>query len=190
MVASPVPTRAEASDVATAIYHGADAVMLSAESASGKYPVEAVTMMDRIVSEVEGDPYYRELLNASQTPPEPTIADAVCSAIQRVASLVPIAATVTYTTSGFTSLRAARERPESPILSMTPRIETARRLALVWGIHSVHTGDVGNVTEMVDRAREAALAEGFARRGDTIVITAGMPFGTPGATNLLRIAEV
>ena len=190
MISSPIPTRAEASDVATAIYHGADAVMLSAESASGQYPVEAVQMMERILGEVESDPYQRQLLEASQTPAQPTSADAICAALDVIAGMLPVAAIVTYTTSGSTSLRAARERPLPPILSMTPSVATARRLALVWGVHSVHTDDVADVPAMVERACHRARDEGFAKPGDTILISAGMPFGTPGATNLLRIAQV
>src|ERR1700682_4721635 len=190
MIGSPVPTRAEASDVATAIYHGSDAVMLSAESASGSYPVEAVKMMDRIITEVESDPDHRELLDASQPPAEPTTADAICAAMRQVAAILRVAVTVAYTTSGSTSLRAARERPAAPIVSMTPSLATARRLALVWGVHSVHTRDVSDVSDMVECGCRTAIEQGFAKAGDTIVITAGMPFGTPGATNLLRIAQV
>jgi pyruvate kinase len=188
MISSPIPTRAEASDVATAIYHGADAVMLSAESASGKYPLQAVQMMERILSEVESDPYHRQLLDASQTPAQATSADAICAAMDTIAGLLPVAVIVTYTTSGSTSLRAARERPKPPILSMTPSLATARSLALVWGVHSVQTTDVSHVAEMVEHACRRAVAEEFAKSGDTILISAGMPFGTPGATNLLRIA--
>ena len=190
MINAPIPTRAEASDVASAIYDGADAVMLSAESASGKYPLEAVAIMDRIISEVESDPHQRQLLEASRASAEATVADAICTAMRRVAEVVPVAATVTYTTSGSTSLRAARERPDSPILSITPSLATARRLTLVWGVHAVHTRDVENVDEMVSDARQSALAEGFAKTGDHIVVTAGMPFGTPGTTNLLHIVTV
>lgn len=190
MIHAPVPTRAEASDVATAIYQGADAVMLSAESASGKYPVEAVAMMERIIGKVETDPHHRELLEGLDTPAQPNNADAICAAMSLIAGLLPIAAIVTYTTSGSTSVRAARERPAPPILSMTPSLATARRLALVWGVHSVKTHDVSRVAEMVDHACGIAREEGFAQPGDTILISAGMPFGTPGATNLLRIAQV
>jgi pyruvate kinase len=190
MISSPVPTRAEASDVATAIYHGADAVMLSAESAAGKYPLEAVQMMDRILGEVDTDPHYRELLEAARTKPQSTSADAICAAMNTIAGLLPVAVIVTYTTSGSTSRRAARERPMPPILSMTPSLTTARALALVWGVHSVRTPDVSTVREMVEHAGHCAVAEGFARPGDSILISAGMPFGTPGATNLLRIATV
>ena len=190
MINSPVPTRAEASDVATAIYQGADAVMLSAESASGKYPVEAVQMMERIITEVERDSHLRELLEDAQMRTQATSADGICAAMDAIAELLPVAAILTYTTSGSTSLRAARERPAPPIVSMTPNLATARLLSLVWGVHSVHTRDVANVAEMVDGACRCAREGEFARSGDTILISAGMPFGTPGATNLLRIATV
>ncbi len=190
MIASPVPTRAEASDVATAIYHGADAVMLSAESASGKYPIEAVKIMDRIIREVETDPYQRQLLESLQTKAQATSADAICAAMDTIVGMLPVAAVVTYTTSGSTALRASRERPAAPIVSMTPSLATARRLALAWGVHVVHTSDVSDVTQMVDNAIKAVRDEGFAQAGDSILISAGMPFGTPGATNLLRIAQV
>jgi len=190
MVDSPVPTRAEASDVATAIYDGADAVMLSAESASGRFPVEAVRMMDRIIGQVEGDAQYRPLIDASHSAARPggDVAEAVCCAMRRAVSLLQAAAIVCYTSSGCSSLRAARERPESPVLSLTPSLATARRLALAWGVHSVHIGDVQDVDQMTQIACEVARSEGFARPGQTLVTIAGMPFGTPGTTNLLRIA--
>ena len=192
MIESPVPTRAEASDVATAIYDGADAVMLSAESASGKYPIEAVTMMNSIIEAVEGDPLYRQLIDASHTSARPggDVAEAVCCAMRRAVALLQAAAIVCYTSSGHTSLRAARERPESPILSLTPRMETARLLAMVWGVHSVHVPDVASAEEMTRVAAEVARQERFAESGQTIVAIAGMPFGTPGTTNLIRIATV
>ena len=190
MIDSPVPTRAEASDVATAIYDGADAVMLSAESASGRHPIEAVKMMNRILEEVEADPLYRQLIDASHTSARAggDVAEAVCCAMRRVVSLLQASTIVCYTGSGQTSLRAARERPESPILSLTPNVATARRLALAWGVHSVHTQDVSNAEEMTEVARQLARREGFARPGEFVVTIAGMPFGTPGTTNLLRIA--
>lgn len=190
MIDNPIPTRAEASDVATAIYDGADAVMLSAESASGKYPVVAVDMMNRIIEQVEADPLYRQMIDASHTSARPggDIAEAVCCAMRRAVTLLNAAAIVCYTSSGQTSLRAARERPESPILSLTPRLSTARRLALVWGVHSVHVADVKDVEEMSDRASEAVRSEGFAHAGQFIVVIAGMPFGKAGTTNLIRIA--
>ena len=192
MIDSPVPTRAEASDVATAIYDGADAVMLSAESASGKYPVVAVDMMNRIIEQVEADPQYRQLIDASHSSARPgdDVAEAVCCAMRRAVSLLHAAAIVCYTSSGHTSLRAARERPESPVLSLTPRLQTARRLALVWGVHSVHIDDVASVDQMTEVARQIAQRERFAHAGQFIVSIAGMPFGTPGTTNLMRIATV
>ena len=192
MIKSPVPTRAEASDVATAIYDGADAVMLSAESAAGDYPVEAVTMMNRIIVQVESDPLYRQLIDASHSEARPSgdVAEAVCCAMRRAVALLQASAIVCYTSSGHTSLRAARERPESPVLSLTPKLSTARRLALVWGVHSVHIDDVGSAEEMTEVARRIAGRERFAQAGQFIVAIAGMPFGTPGTTNLMRIATV
>lgn len=190
MTESPVPTRAETSDVASAIYEGSDAVMLSAESASGKFPVKAVAMMDRIIKEVEADPAYRALLDAQQVAPLPTAEDAICNALRDVTSVVNAAATVTYTKSGHTSMSAARVRPTAPILSITPNINTARRLALVWGIHSTVGDDVSSVDEMVKAAVSASLREGFAKVGESITISAGLPFGESGTTNLLHIATV
>ncbi|MBM3597987.1 MAG: pyruvate kinase [Alphaproteobacteria bacterium] len=190
MVHAPAPTRAEASDVATAVYDGADAVMLSAETASGDYPVESVEMMDRIVARVEHDQLYRTIMDAAHSPPEPTAADAITAAASQVAHTISAAAIVTYTTSGSTTLRAARERPQAPILCLTSKLETARRLALTWGVHPVHTEDVANFSDMVAKACQIAKDVGIARDGDKLVITAGVPFGTPGATNVLRIARV
>nr|WP_145552530.1 pyruvate kinase [Variovorax boronicumulans] len=190
MVSAPVPTRAEASDVATAVYDGADAVMLSAESASGRYPREAVAVMDAIVRAAEADPHCRTVVEASGFAPRPTVGDAICAALQQSAELLGPAAIVTFTRSGFTSLRAARERPHACIVSVTPDLATARRLALVWGVHSVHVPhDVDDVPGMVQAASSLARAEGFAQPGDTIVIAAGMPFGKAGTTNLLHIAQ-
>jgi pyruvate kinase len=190
MVNAPAPTRAEASDVATAIYDGADAVMLSAESASGKYPVESVAMMNRIIERVERDPSYTRIINAIHYDPEATGADAISAAAAQVAHTISAAAIVTYTNSGSTAVRVARERPEVPILCLTAELATARRLALLWGAHCVHTSDVRTFSEMVDKARRTALKQEMAKRGDRLVVTAGVPFGTPGATNTLRIAWV
>lgn len=190
MIQAPTPTRAEASDVATAIYDGADAVMLSGETAAGNYPVEAVAIMNRIIRFVERDDYYRNMIYANRADPEATVADAICHALSSVSRELALAATVTYTSSGFTALRAARERPEAPILGLTPHVGTARRLALVWGVHPVHSKEVEHVTEMVHDAIRAARSEGLAERGEVIAITAGMPFGTAGTTNLLRIAVI
>ena len=193
MVASPVPTRAEASDVATAVYDGADAVMLSAESASGKFPLEAVSMMNRIIEQVEADPAYRQVINTAYTPAPPgqaVIADAVCGAVRCAVSTLHAAALVCYTRSGQTSLHAARERPECPVVSLTPIESTSRRLAVVWGIHSVRIDGVSHVDEMTTVACEIARREGFARSGQIIVAIAGMPFGSAVTTNLMRIATV
>lgn len=190
MVTSPIPTRAEASDVANAVYDGADAVMLSAESASGQYPRQAVMVMDRIITEVESDPSYRSGLDASHAPPRASIADAICLGLRQSSSLLPVAAMVTYSRSGTTTLRAARERPSVPVLSMTPELGTARRLALVWGVHSVHTdATVADVPDMVAQACAIARREGFAREGDIVAIASGMPFGVAGTTNFLHLSK-
>ncbi|MBI1776396.1 MAG: pyruvate kinase [Proteobacteria bacterium] len=190
MVHSPAPTRAEASDVATAVYDGADAVMLSAETASGDYPLEAITMMDRIIQRTERDPLYRAMMDAVHADPEPTTADAISAAARQVAHTVSAACIVTFTNSGSTALRAARERPDAPILGLTANLTTARRLAFLWGVHWVHTEDIHDFAEMVAKATAIAGHDGFAEPGKRIVITAGVPFGTPGATNVLRIARV
>ena len=190
MVAAPVPTRAEASDVATAIYDGADAVMLSAESASGKFPLEAVTMMNSIIVQTEADTHYTESIQASHSPARAEIADAIGLAMRSVAALLAPAAVVAYTSSGHSALRIARERPRAPILGMTPRLATARRLALVWGVHAVLTHDVASVSEMTGFACATAWREHLAAPGEIVVIAAGMPFGAAGSTNLLRIARL
>jgi pyruvate kinase len=190
MVTEATPTRAEATDVANAVYEGADAVMLSAETAAGAHPIEAVAMMDRIIRRVEQAANYRMLLDAALAEPQATAADAITAAARQVAETISAAAIVTYTTSGSTALRAARERPTAPILCLTGSHATARRLVLAWGVESFFTHDAKNVEEMVGHAQTMARDRGFAKRGDSIVITAGMPFGTPGATNMLRIAWV
>jgi pyruvate kinase len=190
MIHSPAPTRAEASDVATAVYDGADAVMLSAESASGEYPLESVTMMNRIITRTERDPLYRKLIEALHPELEATAADAISAAAAQVAHTVSAAAIITYTTSGSTALRVGRQRPEVPILCLTSQISTARRLALAWGAHCVETEDISSFGEMVGKACGIAHRDEFARPGQRVVVTAGVPFGTPGATNVLRIAWV
>jgi pyruvate kinase len=190
MVSNPAPTRAEASDVATAVYDGADAVMLSAESAVGKYPLETVSIMNRILVRVEQDELYYRMRDANRPDPEHNAPDAISAAARQVAATIGAKAVVNYTSSGSTAFRAARERPEVPILGLTPRIQTARRLTLCWGVHSVFTRDATNFAEMVGIATEVAKREEFANAGDSLVITAGVPFGTPGATNILRIAWV
>ncbi|WP_207484225.1 pyruvate kinase [Arenibaculum pallidiluteum] len=190
MISAPTPTRAEASDVATAVYDGTDAVMLSAETATGAYPIEAVSMMDRICRRVEHDPSYRLVMDAQHPAPQRTSADAITAAARQVASTISAAAIVTYTTSGSTALRAARERPEVPILCLTSEMGTARRLAVSYGVHCVTTGDVSSFAEMAQKACRIAFKDGIAAAGQRLVITAGIPFGTPGNTNSLRIAWV
>jgi pyruvate kinase len=190
MIANPSPTRAEVSDVATAVFDGADAVMLSAETASGAYPVEAVAMMDRIATSVEEDPIYRSIVEAQRTPHEATTPDAMMAAVHEVTQTIHARAIICWTASGATGLRAARERSEAPIIVLTPSLQTARRMSLAWGLHSVHTEDAHDMDDVVDRATQFAFREGFAKPGDRVVITAGVPLGTPGATNMLRVAFV
>ena len=190
MISAPAPTRAEASDVATAVFDGADAVMLSAETAAGQYPYEAVNMMDRIVARVERDPGWRAIIEANRPPPERSSADAIAAAVRQVAHTIGCEAIVAYTASGSTALRVARERPQAPIIGLTPDVTEARRLAVVWGVHAQVSADVHSMTEATQRAIRVAIADGFAKRGDEIVVAAGIPFGQPGTTNTLRVATV
>jgi pyruvate kinase len=190
MINSPVPTRAEVSDVAAAIFEGADAVMLSAESAAGQYPEEAVATMSRIAAEVESDTFYRNIISAQRASPEATGADAIADAARHIADTLDMAAVICWTSSGSTALRVARERPRAPVVALSPNMSTGRRLAVVWGVHCVVTEDAQDQDDMVDRACRIAFKEGFARPGQRVVIVAGVPLGTPGATNMLRIAYV
>jgi pyruvate kinase len=190
MIQSPMPTRAEVSDVATAVFDGADAVMLSAESASGAWPVEAVETMDRIACSVEDDELYHSMIEAQRGTPEKTTPDAIMAAVHAVTETIDARAIICWTKSGITAMRAARERSAAPIIAPTPSIDTARRLCLVWGIHSVTTEDIRDFDDMVKRASQIARQEGFAQAGERIVITAGVPLGTTGATNMLRVAFV
>jgi pyruvate kinase len=190
MIHAAVPTRAEVSDVANAVFEGADAVMLSAETASGAYPAEAVAMMDRIAQAVENDPLYRSIIDAQRQAPESTIADALLAAVRDVTHTINASAIVCWTKSGSTGLRAARERPEAPILALTPIKAMARRLTLAWGLHCVETEDAHDLDDVAERACQIAFADGFAKAGERVVITAGLPLGTPGATNMLRVAFV
>ncbi len=184
---SPAPTRAEVTDVANAVAEGADAVMLSAETASGDYPLETVQMMSKIIRQVENGPDYQSQLDVGRPQAEATASDAISCAIRRISSILPVAALVNYTESGSSSLRASRERPKAPILSLTPSLTTARRLTVAWGIYSVVNERLRRVEEVTSTALEIAQAQGMARRGETVVITAGEPFGQPGSTNSLRI---
>lgn len=188
MISSPVPTRAEVSDVATAVFDGADAVMLSAESAVGEFPTEAIAMMDRIAIEVEADPSYDAIVHATKTAAVATGPGAIAAAAHAVGQTVDLAAIVCYTATGSTALRVSRERPGLPVIGLTPVPETARRMACVWGIQSFLTSDPQNLNDMVAKACRIAFEEGFAKPGEGILITAGVPLGSPGATNMIRIA--
>jgi pyruvate kinase len=190
MISAPVPTRAEVSDVATAVFEGADAVMLSAESAAGAFPVEAVATMNRIAEAVERESFYRGILQAQRPEPEATGNDAICAAARQIAETLNVAAIVCYTAKGTTAMRAARERPASALIGLSPVPQTARRLSLVWGVHAVIGDDARDQEDMVEKANRVVVAEGFAKPGQRILIMAGVPFGTPGATNLLRLAYV
>lgn len=190
MAHSPAPTRAEASDVATAIYDGADAVMLSQESATGEFPVETVAMMDRIIEHTEGHQAYRSIISALEPVVEPSPQHVVSAAAADVADAIGAKTIVAFTSNGTTATRIARKRPEVQVISLTPNLGVARRLALLWGAHSVRSEDVTSYSEMVEKAVAHAAGEGFAKTGDQIVVIAGVPFGTPGSTNNLRVVTV
>jgi pyruvate kinase len=190
MIESPSPTRAEVSDVANAVYDGADAVMLSAESAAGAWPEESVAMMDRIAVQVENDEGYKERVRFLDTPPDATTSDALAHACMTIADTVPISAITVFTSSGSTARRVARERPATPVLVLTPSIRTARRVALLWGAHAVPTKDIGSFEEMIGKGKRMALRHGFSEAGARLIVLAGVPFGTPGATNLLHVVTV
>ena len=190
MITAPTPTRAEASDVATAIYDGADAVMLSAESAAGQYPREAVDMMDRIIRSTEQHKLYRSIVQATQPAEEQTAPHAVAAAAADLAQAIEAPVIVAFTSSGTTAARIARKRPALPILAITPSEEIARRLRLMWGVHSIHSADVQSYEEMVSRAQETVLAENFAQNADLIVVVAGIPFGQAGTTNNIRVVQI
>ncbi len=189
MIESPTPTRAEASDVATAVYDGVDAVMLSAESASGRYPIEAVRMMARIIERVESDPRQQRLMDTVAPRVQANATDAIGAAVRVVAQTVSLAAAVTYTASGASALRVAHERPHAPLIGLTPNTQTARKLALVWGVRPVVSRDAMDVADMVQLARISVENLCPPALGRTFAIVAGMPFGTPGATNMLRLVE-
>ncbi|MCP3729363.1 pyruvate kinase [Sphingomonas sp. MG17] len=190
MISSPSPTRAEVSDVATAVYDGADAIMLSAESAAGDWPVESVTMMNDIADSVERDPAHGDRVHFTVTKPDPTTADALAEAAKSIAATVSAVAIICFTMSGSTARRIARERPAVPILVLTPKTETARRMGILWGTHAVHTRDVDSFEEMVAKAKRMALRHGIAKAGDRVIVCAGVPFGTPGSTNVLHVVRI
>ena len=187
MTSAPAPTRAEASDVASAVYDGADAVMLSAESAAGQYPREAVNMMDRIIARVERDADWRRGIDAKRPAPERSSADAIAAAAVQVAHTIGAQAIVALTESGSTALRVAREKPDCPVLGLTTTTHVARRLALVWGVHAAMAVQVHSMSEAVAQAVKITRLEGFAKKGEEIVVVAGVPFGQPGTTNALRV---
>ncbi len=190
MITAPVPTRAEVSDVATAVFEGADAVMLSAESAAGDFPIEAVATMDRVAREVERDANYKGILLAQRTEPESTGADALAAAARQIAETLNVAATVCYTTSGGTALRVSRERPQKPILVLSPRAKTARRLGIAWGLHNVIVDETVDLDQLIALAGATMVDEGLGKTGDRIVVIAGLPLHTPGVTNFLQLAFV
>ena len=190
MITAPVPTRAEVSDVATAIFDGADAVMLSAESASGQYPVEAVATMNRIAEEVENEPIYLSSIHVLHTEPERTGADAIAAAARQVAETLDLSAIVCWTSSGSTGLRLSRERPQPPIVAISPIVAAGRKLSIAWGIHCVIAEDARDQDDMVERACRIACREGFASAGQRVIVVAGVPFGTPGTTNMIRVAFI
>jgi len=190
MIESPTPTRAECSDVATALYDGADAVMLSAETAAGDWPEEAVTIMHKIARQVEGDEAYLARVRFLDTPPDRTTADALAHACMTVADTVAVSAITVFTGSGSTARRVARERPSVPMLVLTPSMKTARRLGLLWGAHAVATKDIGSFEEMIAKGKRMALRHGFGEAGSKLIALAGVPFGTPGSTNLLHVVTI
>ena len=190
MIQSPSPTRAEVSDVATAIYDGADAIMLSAESAAGAWPVESVAMMNSIGVSVESDPMHGDRVHFTVMRPDPTTADALAEAAKQIARTVSATAIICFTTSGSTARRIARERPSVPILVLTPNRDTARRLGLLWGTHAVHTRDVESFEDMVGKAKRMALRTGIAHAGERVIVMAGVPFRTPGSTNVLHVVHI
>ncbi|MGD9810430.1 MAG: pyruvate kinase [Sphingobium sp.] len=190
MIKAPTPTRAEVSDVATAVYDGADAIMLSAETAAGDFPREAVAMMDAIASSVEADPDYLARLHFTETKPDATTADALAEASNSITTTVSAKAIVCFTSSGSTVRRVSRERPSTPILALTPKTQTARRMGLLWGVHAIRTKDIGSFEEMIAKARRMALRHQLADAADKIIVLAGVPFGTPGSTNVIHVAHL
>ncbi len=190
MIENPSPTRAEASDVANAVYDGTDAVMLSAETAAGDYPVESVTIMSKILEEVEKDDIYRKQMDRARLGKIPNSSDAITVAADQVAKDVDAACIVNYTTSGSTALRTARQRPPIPILCLTQNLPVARRLSVSYGVRGIHVVDVNNFAETVKKAIVISQSKGLAKSGDSLVLTAGVPFGAVGSTNVVRIAQV
>ena len=188
MINSPVPTRAEVSDVAQAIYEGADAVMLSAESAVGNYPIEAVRTMNSIATEVEKEKTYRQLIESSRTPLKGDVSDAITVAAREVAETTNVKVICCFTETGTTASLTSRERPKVPIIALTPKITIARRLTLNWGLHCIVTEELERFKMAVVNAAKAARMYGFANNDDKIIVIAGVPFNVSGTTNILRVA--
>ncbi|MFC4254165.1 pyruvate kinase [Altererythrobacter xixiisoli] len=190
MIESPAPTRAEVSDVANAVYDGVDAVMLSAETAAGAWPEEAVLMMNAIAGQVERDEEYKQRVRWLDARPDPTVADALSHACMTIADTVDLNAIVVFTWSGSSARRVSRERPAVPVMVLTPSMEVARRVSLLWGTHAVATKDIGSFEEMIGKGKRMALRHGFGKAGARVLVMAGVPFGQPGATNLLHIVTL
>ena len=190
MIAAPAPTRAEASDVAGAVFDGADAVMLSGETAAGQYPAEAVAMMDRIITRVEADTGWRQVMDAGRPAADGLVSSAIAAAAGQIARSIGARAIAAFTSSGKTALRVARERPSQPVLAIVTELPVVRRLTLAWGVHAVLAQDARTMTEAVTRAARLAREEGLAQNGQTLVIAAGIPFGQAGSTNSLRVTTV
>ena len=190
MITSPIPTRAESSDVATAVYDGADAVMLSAETAIGRFPLRTVETMNRIISEVENDAHYSNIIDLNYKKEDINSSDAIVIAAKGISSMASIKAIVTYTTSGSTTYRLAKQRPPSPILSITPSKSVARQSCLVWGVHSVINEEKIPETKIAEESAKIAIREKIAEVDDQLIITAGIPFGTVGSTNSIRLIKI
>jgi pyruvate kinase len=190
MISAPVPTRAEVSDVAQAIYEGADAIMLSAESAAGQFPIEAVKTMNKVAVEVEKEQIYRQVIESSRTPLRRGVSAAITVAAREVAETTNVKAICCFTHRGTTAVLTSRERPRVPIIALTPKMGTARRLTLNWGLHCVVTEELDRFKMAVVNAARAARLYGFATDKDKIIVTAGVPFNTPGTTNILMVAPV
>ncbi len=190
MIDAATPTRAEASDVATAIYQGADAVMLSAETAVGRHPATAVAIMDRIIKAAEHDPTYPDTTTSSHLRPETTVNDAISQSIHSIADVLGCKAVLGFTRTGSTVLRIARERPPCPILGLTTNKDVASRLALIWGVRPVVMDDPKGFADMLETTQAIAITQADCTSGDKIIIAAGIPFGRPGTTDTLKIATI